>query len=331
MALERLKKVASIAGLALATAVIAVGAGAQDRQLYNVGTGGVTGIFWPTGAQVCFLLNRSRESQSHSLRCTVESTGGSVANLRAIRNGDLDMGLAQSNLQFHSYHGSGPFADEGAFDDLRFLMSFTTNMIHVVTRADTDIESFADLRGKRVNTGNPGSGTEATSYMMMGFWDIDPSGDLALDSKLTNREQGPALCDGKIDAFIYPTSVPVAAVTETANTCEIRLISVAGPELDALLAENPFFAPTTIPAGTYAGVDVDIQTFGYASTLLATAALPDEVAYNLVKSSINGIDAIKAQSPAFSTMTRETAANFGQYAPYHPGAEKFYKEAGLID
>ena len=220
-----------IAGTLLLASAASQDAVAQDkRQIFNLGTAGITGIFWPTGGHTCNLLNKSRKSQGHKFRCTVESTAGSVSNLRAIKSGDLDMGLGQSNLLFHAYNGSGPFKSEGANKNLRFIMSYTTNMIHLVTRKDTGINSIRDLKGKRFNSGNVGSGTESTSYMLLSYFGIDPKTDLALDSKLTSREQASALCDGKIDAFLYPTAVPVAAIEEAANTCDINIISLNGPE-----------------------------------------------------------------------------------------------------
>lgn len=320
-----------IAGSLLLASAANQDAAAQDtRQIFNLGTAGITGIFWPTGGHTCNLVNKSREAQNHKLRCTVESTAGSVSNLRAIRSGDLDMGLAQSNLLFHAYNGSGPFESEGANKDLRFIMSYTTNMIHLVTRKDTGIKSVHDLKGKRFNSGNVGSGTETTSYMLLSYYGIDPKTDLALDSKLTSREQSAALCDGKIDAYLYPTAVPVATIEEAANTCDIHIVSLNGPELDKLLAERPYFEKATIPAGVYHGVDADVSTFGYAAALVTMASLPDEIGYNLAKAVMNGFESLKQQAPAFKLMTREKSTTFGKQAPYHAGAERYYREAGLI-
>lgn len=302
----------------------------SDRVLFNIGTAGITGSFWATGGQVCNLLNKSRKKQGHALRCTVESTAGSVSNLRALRNGDLDLVFAQSNLEYHSYNGSGPFAKEGPHKDLRFVMSFTTNRLHVVVRKDAGIKKMADLKGKRVNTGNPGSGTETTAYMVFSYFGIDPEKDLAVDSKLPSREQSKALCDGKIDAYLYPTAVPVATIEEAANTCDVDILSLEGPELDKLLAERDYFGKVVIPGGAYRGVPDDKVTFGYAAALLTTKDLPDEIGYHLAKSVMNGFEAIKKTAPMFKLLDRQTSATFGKHVPYHPGVEKYYKEAGLV-
>jgi len=298
--------------------------------IFNMGTGGITGIFWQTGGFVCNLLNKSRKTQGHKVRCTVESTAGSVGNIRAVGNGDLDMGMAQANLLFHAYRGTGAFKKESANKKLRFLMSFTTNSLQIVTRKDTGIKSVRDLAGKRVNTGNAGSGTEATSYLVLPYYGIDAKKDLAFESKLTSREQSSALCDGKIDAYLYPTGVGVAAITEAANTCDIDIVPLGGPELDKLVSEHPYFQKTTVPAGAYKGVDHDTSTFGYSASLFTTSDLPDDVGYQLVKAVMNGFDGFKGQGLAYEAMTRKNSATAGQTAPYHSGAERYLREAKLI-
>lgn len=317
---------------ALAALVAAAGqpANAQDkRNIFNIGTAGVTGIFWPTGGYICNLVNRSRQSQGHNLRCTVESTAGSVYNLRAIRNGDLDLGLAQSDLQYYAYKGKGAFKEEGPNPDLRYIMSFTANMIHVVVREGSGIKTFRDIKGKRFNTGNAGSGTEVTARLLMSYFGLEPS-DLAVESKLASREQSSALCDGKIDGYLYPTAVPVAVIEEAANTCKVDIISIDGPELDKLLEEHPYFEPMTIPANTYRGVDHDVKTFGYMATLVTSTKFPEEAAYNLAKAVMNGFEGFKQQGAAFKLMERESSIKVGRHIPYHPGAERYYREAGLL-
>jgi len=329
MMTPHMKSLAGAATAALLATAMPVAA-QSEQTLINIGTAGITGSFWATGGQICNLLNRSRKSEGHSVRCTVESTAGSVSNLRALRAGDLDLALAQSNLEYHSYHGSGPFADAGKHEDLRFIMSFTTNRMHVVARADAGIETMADLKGKRVNTGNPGSGTEATVYMLFDYYGIDPEKDLALDSKLPSREQSKALCDGKIDAYLYPTAVPVATIEEAANTCDVVFISMEGPELDKLLADKAYFGKVNIPAGSYRGLDRDVVTFGYAAALLTTKDLPEQAGYYLAKAVMNGFEKFKQTAPMFGLMERQSSVSFGKHVPYHAGAERYYRETGLV-
>ncbi len=318
-------------GAIFALAIFGMPIQANADTLLNIGTGSITGLFYPTGGFVCNLLNKSRATEGHDIRCSVESTPGTVSNLRNLRRGALDVTLAMSSLQYDANIGQGVFAEEGANEDMRFLMSFTTNQQHAVVRADAGITHVRELRGKRVNTGNPGSGTEATAYMLLDYFDIDPEKDLALDSKLTSREQVPALCDGKIDAFMFPSAVPNPSLVEATNTCDVKLVPLNGPELDRLLEENSYFGPSVIPGGTYDGTDEDVPTFAYAATLLTSADLPDEVAYQLVKAVFENFEDFKKNHPAFADMERKKSITFGKsVTPYHPGAERYYQEAGLL-
>jgi uncharacterized protein len=316
---------------ALFTMSVSAGpAQSASGKIVNIGTGGLGGIFWPTGGKVCDLMNKSRKKGQHDFRCVVESTGGSVSNLRGLRRNDLDLGISQADLQYQAYRGEGPFKKEGANRNLRFVMSFNKNMLHVMARADAGIQKVEDLKGKRVNTGNVGSGTAATSNKVLPYFGIEPDKDLALNSKLTMKEQGKALCDGKIDAFLQPTAVGFAVGLEVSNTCNVVVISVTGPSLDKLLAEHPYYGRTVIPGGTYKGTDENKDTFGYPVTLVADKSVSDDFIYHLVKSVIDSFENFKKQHPAYGTMTRKASATFGQMAPYHPGAEKFYREAGLL-
>lgn len=331
-----MKTVRSLTAAACAAAFMLASAAPQavaqsERTLFNIGTGGLTGIFYATAGQICNLVNKSREKQGHALRCTVESTGGSVANLRQLRSGDLDLAFASSDIVYQAYNGVDFFADAGKDEDLRYIMTFADSKMHVVTRVDTGIEKIADLVGKKVNTGNPGSGTEANTYMLLKYFGIDPEKDFELNSKLTSREQSTALCDGKIDAFFFPSGVPIASIEEAANTCDVRLLSLEGPEFDRLLEENTQIGRTIIPAGVYRGHNEDVVTFATAGTLMTTSRLPDEVAYNLVKAVMDGFEDIKQSAPVFNLLDRKTSVGFGRHTPYHPGAERYFKEVGLLD
>ncbi|MDF1671331.1 MAG: TAXI family TRAP transporter solute-binding subunit [Roseovarius sp.] len=328
-----LKKLAVATTMSLtAMALVPTTAMSESEQtIFNIGTGGLGGIFWPTGGKVCDLMNRSRNDGAHNFRCVVESTGGSVSNLRGVRRNDLDLGLAQADLLFLASTGGGKFAEDGADEDLRFVMSFNQNMLHVMARAEAGIEGVADLAGMRVNTGNVGSGTEATAYRVLPYYGIDPATDLALDSKLTLKEQGQALCDGRIDAFLQPTAVGFAVGLETSNTCDVVVVPVDGEPLERLLAEHPYYGRTEITGGTYVGTEEAVETFGYPVVLMASQSVPDEFVYHLVKSVFDNFEDFTRQHPAYGTMTRESSATFGAMAPYHAGAENFYREVGLIE
>lgn len=323
-------KLTKFAAAASLVATVATGAAAQERQYVNIGTAGIGGGYYPTGGFICNVLNKSRKANGHNIRCTVESTGGSVANMRSIQVGDLEVGIAMSAWQFHSWNGTDQFAEDGKNEKLRFLFSLHADAAHIVTRADAGIETFADLEGKVVNTGNAGSGTEAQVYEMLGYYGVEADSFFKQETKLTSKEQSQALCDGKIDAFVYPTAVGAASILEATSTCDAKVISWDDDVVEEMMAEKPYVIQVVIPAGTYGGQDAEIVTWGTPATINASADVPDEVAYQMVKAVFDDFDAFKAQSPMYSAVQIEAAATAGRTAPYHPGAERYFREVGLL-
>ncbi|MCW8885558.1 MAG: TAXI family TRAP transporter solute-binding subunit, partial [Motiliproteus sp.] len=197
--MNKLATLALSATIGMAASFGATADGHQQR-FVTIGTGGVTGVYYPTGGSICRLVNKSRKE--HGIRCSVESTGGSVYNLNTIRAGELDMGVAQSDWQYHAYNGTSKFADKGANKELRAIFSVHPEPFTVVARADAGIKTFDDLKGKRVNVGNPGSGQRGTMEILMKAkgWDMK---SFALASELKSSEQSSALCDNKIDAMLF--------------------------------------------------------------------------------------------------------------------------------
>ncbi|MEX2644501.1 MAG: TAXI family TRAP transporter solute-binding subunit [Acetobacterales bacterium] len=324
-----MKRLALATVAAVAFGGLYAGTASAQQNVFTVGTAGVTGSFYPSGGYACNYLNRSRQEYGHNYRCVVESTQGSVSNLRNLQSGDLDLGFAQADLQYHSYNGTGAFEKDGANKGLRYIMTFTVNRLHLVSREDTGIKGISDLKGKRVNSGNPGSGTEATSYMTLKYWGMDKD-DLGLDSKLTSREQSSALCDNKVDAFFYPTAPGVAAIGEAFDTCNAVMVDLDGPELQKLLSEHPYYGRVPVSAGTYTG-SKEVHTFGYGATLVATDRLPDDFGYFFTKAVFENFDALKQASSIFESMSKEISAGFGRSGvPWQPGAERYFKEVGLI-
>ncbi len=302
-------------------------ANAQDQQFISIGTGGVTGVYYPTGGAICRLVNRNRKE--HGIRCSVESTGGSVYNVNTIRAGELDLGVAQSDVQYNSYNGVSNFADQGAFEDLRAVFSVHPEPFTVVARADAGVSTFDDLKGKRVNVGNPGSGQRATMEVLLDAkgWTL---GDFSLASELKPAEQSQALCDNKVDAIVYTVGHPNGSIQEASTACDSVLVSVTGPAVDKLVAENPYYRMATIPGGMYRGSDSDTQTFGVGATLVSSSAVPEEVVYQVVKAVFENFDDFKALHPAFANLKKEEMIADGLSAPLHDGAAKYYKEAGLM-
>jgi TRAP transporter TAXI family solute receptor len=299
---------------------------AQEEQFITIGTGGQTGVYYVVGQSICKLVNRGQAE--HGIKCTAPSTGGSVANINAIKEGSMDMGVAQSDWQFYAYNGS-PEYEGGKFEDLRAVFSVHGEPFTVVARDDAGIESFDDLKGKRVNIGNPGSGQRGTMEVLMSTlgWSMD---DFALASELKSAEQSAALGDNKVDAIIFTVGHPNGSIQEATTTTEAHLVAVEGPEVDTLVEDNPYYAKATIPGGMYNGTDEDANTFGVKATFVSSASVDEEVIYQVVKAVFDNFDRFKKLHPAFENLMQEVMVKDGLSAPLHPGAERYYKEQGWM-
>ncbi|MDT8419211.1 MAG: TAXI family TRAP transporter solute-binding subunit [Desulfuromonadales bacterium] len=297
------------------------------NQFVTIGTGGVTGVYYPTGGAICRLVNKTRKE--HGIRCSVESTGGSVYNLNTIAAGELDMGVAQSDWQYHAYNGTSKFEEQGPNKDLRAVFSVHPEPFTMVARADSGIKNFADIKGKRVNIGNPGSGQRGTMEVLMEATGIKVS-DLKLASELKAAEQAGALCDNKVDAMVYVVGHPNGSIKEATTSCDAVLVNVAGPAVDKLIKENAYYRSATIPGGMYRGTDTDTKTFGVGATFVSSAKVPEDVIYNVVKAVFENFEDFKKLHPAFVVLKKEEMIKDGLSAPLHDGAVKYYKEAGLM-
>lgn len=299
---------------------------AQDTQFITIGTGGVTGVYYPTGGAICRLVNKDRKE--HGIRCSVESTGGSVYNLNTIRAGELEFGVAQSDWQYHAYNGTSRFEDSGAYKDLRAMFSVHPEPFTVVAREDSGIENFEDLKGKRVNVGNPGSGQRATMEIAMEAmgWTMD---DFALASELKSAEQSQALCDNKIDAFVFTVGHPSGSIQEATTTCNAQLVNVKNPQIEKLVNDRPYYSFATIPGGMYNANADDATTFGVRATFVTSADVSDKVAYTVAKAVFENFEQFKQLHPAFQVLNKDEMVSQSLSAPIHDGAMKYYEEAGL--
>jgi TRAP transporter TAXI family solute receptor len=320
-----------ILGLGVAAALcgaLATGqALAQDQRFVSVGTGGVTGVYYPVGGAICRLMNQTR--REHGIRCSVESTGGSVFNVNAIKGGELEFGVVQSDVQYNAFNGQAGFAEGGAHEDLRSVFSLHAEPLTIVARADSGIKVLDDLKGKRVNVGNPGSGQRALMELLMAEkgWTM---GDYALASELAPAEQSQALCDNNVDAFVFTVGHPAGSIQEATTSCDSIIAAAEGPEIDKLVEDNPYYFKATIPGGMYRGNPDDVNTFGVGATVVSSANVPEEVVYEFVKAVFADFDAFKGLHPALGNLTPESMVSQGNSAPMHPGAEKFYKEKGWL-
>lgn len=300
---------------------------AQQEQFITIGTGGQTGVYYVVGQSICRLVNR--ETSEHGLRCTAPSTGGSIANINAIKAGDMTMGVAQSDWQFHAYNGTSDYEGD-PFPELRSIFAVHPEPFTVVARADSGVTTFEELVGKRVNVGNPGSGSRGTFEVVLEAKGMSMS-DFALVSELRPAEQSAALGDNQVDAISYTVGHPNGSIQEATSTVDARLVTVAGEAIDRLVEENPYYAKVTIPGGMYAGNDEDTETFGVLATFVTSADVPEETVYQVVRAVFENFDRFKQLHPAFETLEPETMISEGLSAPLHDGAARYYRERGWID
>ena len=300
-----------------------------QQNFVSIGTGGVTGVYYPTGGAICRLVNKNRKQ--HGFRCSVESTGGSVYNLNTIRTGELDLGVAQSDWQYHAYNGSGKqaFIDAGPFTELRAVFSVHAEPVSLVARADSGIRHIDQLVNKRVNIGNPGSGSEGTWNVVWRALGHD-NGDLKLAAQMKSSETPSALCDNKIDAFFWLVGNPSALNKEATTTCDARFVEVSGPAIDKLVSSKPFYRYAVIPGGMYRGNPDDIKTFGVGATFVTSTAVPDEVIYQIVKAVFDNFDDFRKLHPAFANLQQSEMISDALSAPLHAGAVRYYKERGWM-
>ena len=308
-------------------ATVATAPFAMAEEFITIGTGGVTGVYYPTGGAICRLVNKGRKE--HGIRCSVESTGGSVYNINTVRAGELEFGVAQSDWQYHAYRGTSKFADKGKFEKLRAVFSVHPEPFTLIVRKGSGITSFEGLKGKKVNVGNPGSGQRATMEVVMEAFGMK-MGDFSLASELKGSEQAQAICDGKIEAMIYTIGHPAAAVTQAASSCDVELVSVKGAPIDKLIADNSFYRVAEVPGGMYKGSPNATTTFGVGATVITSADVPEDVVYTVVKATFDNFADFKKLHPAFRNLDEKQMISDGLSAPLHPGAAKYYKERGWM-
>jgi hypothetical protein len=292
----------------------------------TIGTGGITGVYYPTGGAICRIVNKKRKV--YGLRCTVESTGGSVFNVNAIMAGDLEFGVVQSDRQFQAMKGLAEWKDKGPQKDLRAVFTVHPESITLVAANDAGIKSINDLRGKRVNIGNPGSGQRQNSIDGLTNAGINYKKDLKAEGVKAAEAPG-LLQDGRIDAFFYTVGHPSGAIKEaTAGRRKVHFVSIT--KVDKLLKKYPYYAKAVIPIKLYPGSTntKDVQTFGVKATFVTSAKVPDRMVYAITKEVFDNFESFKKLHPAYQVLTKQNMLE-GMSAPIHPGAMKYYKESGL--
>ena len=316
----------------LASALAVIGAlgstpAMAQQKFVTIGTGGVTGVYYAAGGAICRLMNKDRAK--HGIRCSVESTGGSVYNVNTIKAGELDFGVSQSDVQFNAVKGLAQFKDSGAMGDLRAVFALHPEPLTIVARKEANVKKFEDFKGKRFNIGVPGSGQRATMEVLLPAIGMKTA-DFSLVSELKPDEHGAALCDNKIDGFAFVVGHPAANIQDVTTTCGAQLVNVTGPGVDKLIASFPYYAKATIPGGLYANNPNGATTFGVVASIVSSAKVSDDVVYTLVKSVFENFEEFKKLHPAFAHLDPKTMIKDGLSAPLHNGAVKYYKEKGWM-
>ena len=309
---------------------------AQNARFVTIGTGGPTGVYFAAGNAICRMLGlvegvgRSGDQfRQHGIRCAAPSSAGSTYNIGQITEGEFQFGVVQSDWQFHSVNGSKP--DRVTSNpDLRAVFSLHPEPYQIVVGADSGITDWASLLGRRFNIGNPGSGQRGTTEELLEAFG-NSRDDFSATTELTSSEQAGALCDGNIEAFGYTVGFPNGGVAAATDGCGARIINLTEDVVSQLVEDNPFYSFATIPAGTYATLDSDVTTFGVRATFVTDADVPDDVVYEVTRAVFENLETFRALHPAFGVLTPEGMIVDGLSAPLHPGAERYYREVGLIN
>ncbi len=297
------------------------------RTFVTIGTGGITGVYYPTGGAIAKMVNKKKKE--YGIRATVESTGGSVFNVNAVMNGDLEFGVVQSDRQYQAINGLAEWKDKGPQKDLRAVFSIHPESVTLIAAVDSGIKNIQDAKGKKINIGNPGSGQRQNSIDALEAVGINYEKDIKAES-IKASEAASLLQDGRIDAFFYTVGHPNGSIKEaTSGARKVRIADITG--IDSLLAKYPYYAKATIPISNYPGAqnDKDVETFGVKATFVTSAKVPDDIVYAITKEVFDNFEEFKKLHPAYSTLTKENMLQ-GLSAPIHPGAMKYYKEAGLM-
>ncbi|MFO7728110.1 MAG: TAXI family TRAP transporter solute-binding subunit [Desulfonatronovibrio sp.] len=293
---------------------------AMAKQDVLFGGASITGVYYQVALQISNIMNKLKGDDYNYIG---RPTGGSVFNINALERGAFDFAVAQSNTNWQAYNGAADWEGKPV-KSLRSIFSMHPETVMLVTREDTGIKKVEDIKGKRVNIGNPGSGQRGNAMEVLDIYGLDPENDFQAEG-LQQHEASRALVDRNIDAFFYTVGNPSAAIEEPATSVDIRMIPINAPGIKKMVEEKPYYIMTSIPAGTYRGVDEDVETYAVTATVVTNENVDNEVVYDMVKTVFENLDQLKGSHAAFRNLKPEEMLQ-GISAPIHPGAEKYYKE-----
>jgi TRAP transporter TAXI family solute receptor len=314
-----------VAALTAVPLFATAGPKAEETTIW-IGTGSVVGVYFPVGGEICRMVNRAYREDG--LRCSVESTDGSVFNLNGVRDGDFDLAIAQSDRQFDAWKGKGAFAAQGPDKNLRSVFSLYPEAVTLVARSDSGITSVVDIKGKRVSIGGSGSGTRAIVDALFDALGMTKD-DLQKALELKPADQAKALCNNEIDAFFFPVGFPSGSVSEALGGCESVLVPIEGEAIDKLVEQNSYYAKAVIPGAAY-GLDYDTPTYGVKATLVTSSNLDEDTVYKIVKVVFDNLDTFRDSHPALAGLNAKDMIADGMTAPIHPGAARYFLENGMM-
>lgn len=330
--MRALGTIAVLAALAAAGAAPAQEAGAPPdaapTQVVALGTGAITGVYFPVGVALCRLVNQHRRETG--LRCAATLSEGSAANIAALRDDAEGLAIVQSDVQAEALDGTGSFADAGPFTGLAAVMGLYPEPLTLVARADAGVAGVEDLAGKRAWLGPEGSGTRILAGRLvaaLGWTDAT----FAAAPAVRPEDVAVALCEGRIDAFFYVVGHPAKPVQEATTNCAARLVPIAGGAVDALVGSDPALVATSIPGGLYAGAPAPVDTFGVSATLVTRDSEPEDTIYTMVSSIFADLDTLRGLDPVLASLEPQAMVRDGLTAPLHPGAARYYRERGWVE
>ncbi|MFV9875793.1 MAG: TAXI family TRAP transporter solute-binding subunit [Rickettsiales endosymbiont of Dermacentor nuttalli] len=290
-----------------------------------IGTGKVTGVYYPAGSAICRMVNRYR--RTNSIRCSIGPSNGSLDNINSLKNKISDLGIIQSDIQYEAYNGINDFSTSGPDQSLRSLFFLHNDDFTVVVRSDSGIKTLKDLKGKKINISSNGSGSREIMQTIMNIYGW--TSEDFIDSDLTSSEESLALCNNKIDAIIASVGHPNAAIQEVSTLCDTTIIPVIGKNIEQLLKDHSYYTKSTIPGGLYAGNPNDIPTFSVKVGVITREDVNENTIYQIVKSLFDHFNIFRNLHPVLHNLTPKDMIQ-NNIIPMHKGAERYYKEKGLL-
>ncbi|WP_019584805.1 TAXI family TRAP transporter solute-binding subunit [Deinococcus apachensis] len=308
--------------LLLGTAAIAL---AQGTTFLTIGSGSTTGVYFPVATGMAKMINDA----GAGVRANARSTGGSVFNVNALATGELDAAIAQNDIVYYAYKGTGLQAFQGkANGKLRTMAVLYPEVLHVVARRDAGINSIADLKGKRVVIGDLGSGTEQTARQVLEAYGLGLD-DLGQALRVSPAQGISLMQDKRADALFYTVGVGASAISQIAQTVDVKMVPVSGNQASSLIKKYPFYVRYNIPAGSYKGVGATVPSVAVQATLVTTTGVSEDAVYKAMKAAFGNETELKAIHPSLASNFSYAKAVKGLPAPLHPGAVKFFREKGL--